>query len=111
MFVPGVDVSETDKEVQVVADVPGYTKDNIEVNVEDGVLTLRGTMKEEKEEKDKKYYCKQCASGSFCQQIALPSGAQEEKAKCAMKDGKLTVTIPKRAVEEKKGKTLTIESE
>jgi len=110
MFLPKIDLCETEKEVQVVADLPGYDKENIEVTVEDGLLTISGTMHQEQEEQERKYYCKQCSSGSFCRQISLPATAEEAKAECAMKNGKLTVTIPKRKEEEKgKGRTLKIQ--
>lgn len=112
MFVSNVDISETEKEFQVAADLPGFKKEDIKVRVEDGVLSISGTQSMEKEDKDddKKYYCKQCSSGSFCRQVALPVSADEKNAVCKMKDGKLTVTIPKLQNESKeKGRTLEIQ--
>ncbi|MDD5025854.1 MAG: Hsp20/alpha crystallin family protein [Candidatus Peribacteraceae bacterium] len=108
-FLPSINLSETDTEVEVAADVPGYDQKNISVNLEDHILTLQGEMKDEQEEKDKKYYCRQCSSGSFFQRIALPHGIDASKAKCSMKNGKLRITIPK--TEDKHMKKLTIEVE
>jgi len=112
MYTPNIDISETDEAVEVRADLPGYKKEDIEVTVENGVLTVSGTMKKETEEKDedRKYYCRQCSSGSFCRQVSLPVSAEENKAKCRMEDGRLTVTIPKiKEEQEKKGRKLDIE--
>jgi len=79
------------------------------------VLTFQGKMQEEEEKEDKKekWYCKQCSSGSFFRQITLPDYIEEEKANCKFKNGKLTITIPKKMTEgnEKPGKELVVEVE
>ncbi len=114
MFVPSVDISEDDKQITVVADVPGYDPDDIEVTLDNNVLALQGKMQTEKEEQDKKkkWYCKQCSSGSFYQKFTLPSYADASSIKCKAKNGKLTVSIPKKAEEKKlEGKKLPIETE
>jgi HSP20 family protein len=95
-YVPGVDMAETDKEIQVIADVPGYDPKDIEVTLENSVLTIKGRMEEDKEEKGKKWYHRQCASGNFFQQFHLPAGLDESGVKCKVKHGKLTITIPKK---------------
>lgn len=110
-YVPSIDISETDDEIQVVADVPGYDPKNIKVTVEDGVLIVQGEMKEEKEEKKKTYRCRQCSSGSFYRQIVLSDAAEYDKTKSSFKNGRLTVKIPKRTEDEKKGKVIDIEVE
>ena len=114
MFVPSIDISEDVKNITVVADVPGYDTDDIEVTLNDNVLTLQGKMQEQKDEqdKDKKWLCKQCSSGSFYQKFTLPSYADAPGIKCKAKNGKLTVVIPKKVEKNQlTGKKLPIETE
>jgi len=114
IFIPNIDISEDSNNITIVADVPGYDTGNIEVTLNNNVLTFQGDMQEEKEEQDKKaqWYCKQCSSGSFYQKFTLPSHADAANIKCKSKNGKLTVIIPKRAEEKKlEGKKLPIETE
>lgn len=114
LFVPSIDISEDAKNITVVADVPGYDSDDIEVTLDENTLTLQGKMQEQKEgqDKDKKWLCKQCSSGSFYQKFTLPNYADASSIKCKAKNGKLTVTIPKKAEEKKlEGKKLPIETE
>jgi len=111
-FVPSIDISENDKQITVVADIPGYDPEDIEASFNDNVLTLQGKMHEENEEQDekKKWYRRECSSGSFYQQFALPSYAEGSGIKCKAKNGKLTVTIPKKAEKkESSSKKLEIE--
>lgn len=112
-FVPDMDVSETEKEIKVTADVPGYDPKDIDVTLNDSVLTISGTMAQEKEEEDKKqqWHCRQCASGSFVRQFSLPRSVQEDKISCKAKNGKLTIVIPKKKEEAIQGKKLTIDVE
>jgi HSP20 family protein len=110
-FLPSFDIAETDKELQVVADVPGYDSKDVNVNLENGVLTIEGKMEEQKEEKDKRWYRKEASHGNFYQQVTLPQGIDEKNVKCKMKNGKLTITIPKTQGSKPQGRTLTIETE
>ena len=113
-FVPSIDVSENDSEITVVADVPGYDVDDIEVSVDDAVLTIQGSMQHENEDKDEKetWHRRECAYGSFYQQFSLPAYADEEGIQCKAKNGKLTVSIPKKEQEkQQKKKTLPIHVE
>ena len=112
MFTPNLDISETDEAIEITADLPGFKKEDIEVTLDDGFLSISGTMKEEKEEKDedRKYYCKQCSSGSFMRKVALPTSAIQSDAKCKMEDGKLKIYVPKKKEEiEAKGRKLESE--
>lgn len=110
-FLPSFDISETDKELQVVADVPGYDPKNVNVNLENGILAIEGKMEEQKEEKDKRWHRQEASRGSFRQQMSLPQGIDEKNVKCKMKNGKLTITIPKMAENKPQGRTLAIDSE
>jgi HSP20 family protein len=91
-----IDLSETDKEVKVKIDIPGYDPENINVDIDGNVLTVSGEMSEEKEEKDEKFYRKERSSGHFSRSITLPNYIEAEKAECDAKNGSLEITVPKK---------------
>lgn len=95
-WAPRVDVEETDKELLVKADLPGVDPKDIEIQIVDGVLTLKGEKKEQKEEKRKDYHRVERFSGSFFRAITLPAGADAEKVSATTSKGVVTVTIPKK---------------
>ncbi|HLP83191.1 MAG TPA: Hsp20/alpha crystallin family protein, partial [Phycisphaerales bacterium] len=91
-----VDVSENDQEVIVRADVPGFDKESIAVEVHEGVLSIRAQRSEESEQKEgEKFYRKERRAMSFERSVTLPVAVQEDKAQAALKDGVLTLTLPK----------------
>jgi len=92
---PSVDVSEDDKEVRVTADLPGLDEKDIEVELSDDRLTIKGEKHEEREEKKRSYHLRERAFGSFQRAILLPTGVDAGKTKAAFEKGVLTVTIPK----------------
>ena len=102
---PSLEVSRTDKEVRITAEVPGVTEKDVELLVEDGVLTLRGEKKSETEDKDRGY-SERCY-GRFERRIALPAGVDEENARAEFRDGVLTVTLP-RSAEAERGRRIPI---
>lgn len=110
-FLPSFDVSETEKELQIVADVPGYDPEDVNVRIDNGMLIVEGKMEEDKEEKNKKWYRRETARGNFFRQLSLPQGITDKDVKCKMKNGKLTVSIQKPQEIHSQGKTLKIESE
>jgi HSP20 family protein len=94
---PAVEVSDTKDSVLVKAQVPGMSKDNIQVNITDDTLTLKGEMKEEEKKEDKNYYRQEFRYGAFTRTIPLPSPVQADKATAQLKDGVLEIRIPKSA--------------
>ena len=94
MLMPSTDVTETDKEIEITAELPGLEEKDVQVNFADGVLTIRGEKKAEKEEKDKNYRLVERSYGSFERSIALPDGVKPEDVKATIAKGVLTVTIP-----------------
>lgn len=92
---PSVDVSEDKKEVTVKAEIPGMTDKDIELTWHNGVLTIRGEKKEEKEDKKKNSYYRECSYGSFSRDIALGDSVDWSKAKAKYKNGVLAVSMPK----------------
>jgi HSP20 family protein len=90
---PSLEVSDSDREVRISAEIPGLNEKDVELTVHDGVLTIRGEKKSESEDKgySERWY------GRFERRIALPFGVEEEKAEASFRDGVLTVTLPKSA--------------
>jgi HSP20 family protein len=106
-LMPSVDVIDREDEVVVRAEVPGYKKEEIEISVSDSMLTIKGeTKREEKEEKGDYYRC-EISRGAFTRTLDLPARVDDSKAKAAMKDGVLELTLPK--VEKSKRRTIAIE--
>jgi HSP20 family protein len=95
-FWPQVDVTETEKDIKVSADIPGVEPKDIDVSLEDGMLTIKGEKKYEREEKEKGQYRMERSYGSFERAIELPAEVDESKAKAEFKKGVLRLTLPKR---------------
>ncbi len=94
-WVPSVDVSETDEGYQIKAEIPDVKKEDVKVTVEDGVLTIQGERKQEKEEKGKKYHRVERSYGRFVRSFTLPDLVDEGKVKAEFKDGVLNLQLPK----------------
>ena len=94
-WAPSVDIIEDDKEWLVKADLPEVKKEDVKVTVENGVLTITGERKFEKEEKDKKYHRIERSYGNFLRSFTLPDAADGSKVNAEFKDGVLKVHLPK----------------
>jgi len=92
---PSVDVLEDRNEVTVRAEVPGMTEKDIDLTWRDGVLRIRGEKKNEKEEKKKDRYYRECSYGSFSRDIRLNNAVDWKKAQAKYRNGVLTVKLPK----------------
>ncbi len=92
---PKVDVAETDDEVVVTADLPGMTEKDLNVSLDGDLLTIRGTRKEEKEDKNRSYHLVERSYGEFHRVLQIPDGVNKDKIKAAFKKGELKVTLPK----------------
>ena len=90
---PSLEVKETDGEVRVTAELPGMSEKDVELIVQDGVLTLRGEKKSDREDKDRGW--SEHVYGCFERRITLPDGADEDRCEATFRDGVLTVTLPK----------------
>lgn len=109
MWAPRVDISETDKSYLVKADLPGVDPKDVEINVRDGVLTVRGEKKEQKEEKHKNYHRVERFAGQFFRSIPLPTGVDADNVQATTTKGVLTVTIPKKP--EAQAKKIAVKSQ
>jgi HSP20 family protein len=92
---PLADITEDDKEYLIRAELPDLKREDVKVTVENGVLTISGERKMEKEEKGKKYHRVERAYGSFARSFTLPEDSAAEKIQAEFKDGILTVHLPK----------------
>ncbi len=92
---PRIDVSETDAEVKIEAELPGVEEKDVEILLEDRRLTIRGEQRREKEEKKPNFHVIERARGSFARSIMLPFEAKPDQVKASFAKGLLTVTVPK----------------
>ncbi len=92
-----LDVSESDSEVIVRASLPGFKKSDVEVEVHDGVLTIKATRDEQSEESNERYYRRERRSGSLSRRVALPGAVDNGKATATMTDGVLEVRVARSA--------------
>jgi HSP20 family protein len=92
---PSMDISETDKVIEITAELPGLEKKNVELNVTDNLLTIRGEKKNEREENNKDYHLVERSYGSFSRSVELPSGVKVEDITAEIANGVLKVTVQK----------------
>lgn len=103
---PNVEISETDKEIRVTAEVPGMEEKDIDVTLDDGVLTVRGEKRSESEDKDRQF--SERFYGRFERRIPVGVEVQEDRVAANFKNGVLTVTLPKTERSQSKAKRIAI---
>ncbi len=106
-WLPAVDIYETADSVILKAELPGVSRENIDIQVRDNTLTLKGERKFEREVKDENYLRIERSYGSFQRAFSLPTVIHQDEIKAVFKDGVLEVTLPK--AEEAKPKQVKIE--
>src|SRR5205814_5037245 len=94
-WTPLADITEDDREYVIKAELPELRKEDVKVTVENGVLTMSGERKFEKEEKKKKYHRVERGYGTFVRSFTLPDDADANRVKAEFKNGLLTVHLPK----------------
>ena len=94
VFVPDVDIYETEKEIKILADMPGVSSDKINVSLRDNILTLEGEV-ETLEEKNETPVFKEFETGKYYRQFTLSHVIDQSKIKAELKDGVLKITLPK----------------
>jgi HSP20 family protein len=110
-FSPRVDVSETDKEIKVSAELPGMDEKDVAVELDDAAVTIRGEKKAEHEEKNKNWARREVSFGAFHRVIPLPAAVDGAQAKAKFKKGILTIVLPKREEARARRKAITIDSD
>ena len=93
MAAPAMDIHQDDKQVEITAELPGVKEEDIDITIDDGVLTLRGEKKSTRE--DEQSGCRERSYGSFERRITLPSNIDEDACSADFTDGVLTITLPK----------------
>jgi HSP20 family protein len=95
-FMPAFDVKETKEGYLFKADLPGVKLEDVEITMTGNILTVKGSRQAEKEEKAETYFMYERSSGSFTRSFSLPEGTDADKVKAELKDGVLTLMLPKR---------------
>ncbi|MCL4219942.1 MAG: Hsp20/alpha crystallin family protein [Phycisphaerales bacterium] len=90
-----LDISETDDALIIRASLPGFRKEDVNIEVHEGVLTISATREQETEERNEKFYRRERRTGSVSRRVALPSMVTDDQADAELKDGVLTLRLPK----------------
>lgn len=94
-IIPPVDIYETETSVVVETPMPGVDPDQLEISIDNGVLTMKGTSERKTEVDDKNYYRKEVRTGSIFRQVSLPARVQEGEAQASFENGILKISLPK----------------
>jgi HSP20 family protein len=108
-WTPRVDIAETDQAFVIKAEIPEVNKEDVKVTVDNGVLTIRGERKQEKEEEGQRFHRVERHYGSFTRSFTLPNNVEETKVTASFKDGMLKLQIPK--AEEAKPEVIEVKVE
>lgn len=96
-WAPAVDIREENDRFVLIADIPGVNRDDVEVTLEDGVLTLKGERRTETEETREGFHRKERVHGTFMRQFTLPDTVNPDSIQATVNDGVLEIGIPKQA--------------
>src|SRR6202451_3118274 len=97
-WAPSVDIFETDNELVLKADIPGVDQKDIDIQLENGTLSLKGERKFERDEKNKGFHRQERSYGSFVRYFTLPDTVDTEHVKAEYKAGVLSITLPKKEI-------------
>lgn len=92
---PRIDISETDNEYKIEAELPGINQKEIDVKIDNNILTIKGKKEDIKEEKEKNYHLRERYYGAFQRSISLPNNIEPEKIKASFENGVLNISVPK----------------
>jgi HSP20 family protein len=106
---PFADISETDNEYLIRAELPAVKKEDVKVTIDSGILTIQGERKQEKEAKDEKVHRVESFYGSFARSFGLPENVNTDAIRCESTNGVLTVHVPKVQSEKQKPKQIKVE--
>ncbi len=102
------DVTDTDDAIEITAELPGIDEKDVELSVADGVLTVKGEKKSEKETKERDYYLSERRYGSFSRAMRVPDSVDQDKVKASFDNGVLSIVLPKRAEAKVKKRKIAI---
>jgi HSP20 family protein len=106
---PSADISETDKEYVIRAELPAVKKEDVQVTLDNGIISIKGERKQQKEDKNEKFHRVESVYGSFERSFTVPDNVNSDAIKCESKDGVLTVHIPKTAASKQKPKQIAVQ--
>ena len=105
---PRIDISETEQEYTLIAELPGVEKEDVTLELQGNVLTIKGRKHLDRTEKDKNYYMVERAAGNFSRYIELPQLIEQDQVQASFKNGLLTITLPKSKESKVKTRKITI---
>ena len=105
---PKLDVAETKDKYEIKAEMPGMEEKDIDLSMDDGVLTISGEKKTEAESDDKGYYLKECSYGTFSRSIRLPENVADDKIAAKFNNGVLMIDVPKKEPTATKSRKIAI---
>jgi HSP20 family protein len=108
-WAPSMDISETKDSLVAKVEAPGMDQKDIQISLQENLLTIKGEKKQEREEKDERYHRVERSYGSFTRSVRLPVGVDASKVTATFKNGLLTVTMPKTPAA--KGTTIPIKTD
>ncbi len=106
---PSTDISETEKEYVIRATLPAVKKEDVQVTLDAGIITIKGERKQQRDDKNEKYHRVESFYGSFERSFSLPENVNADAIRCESKDGILTVHIPKTEKQEQKPKQISVQ--
>lgn len=106
---PSADISETDKEYVIRAELPAVKKEDVQVTLDAGIITIKGERKQLKDDKSEKYHRVESFYGSFERSFSLPENVNADAIRCESKDGILTVHVPKVETQSQKPKQISVQ--
>jgi HSP20 family protein len=107
-WLPAVEVSESDTEFAIVAELPGMQAKDVQIDYDDGTLTIRGERKEQHDEKDRRFHLWERSYGTFLRTFTFPVTIDDEKIRAEHKDGLLEVHLPKLAGARPQGRRIAV---
>jgi HSP20 family protein len=106
---PAADISETEKEYVIRAELPAVKKEDVQVTFDAGVITIKGQRKQRTEDKNEKFHRIESFCGTFERSFSLPENVDAEAISCQSKDGVLTVHLPKTVVKSEQPKRISVQ--
>jgi HSP20 family protein len=108
-WAPSADISETEQEYVIRAELPAVRKEDVKVTLDNGIISINGERKQQKDDKTEKYHRVESFYGTFQRSFSLPDNVNADAIRCDSKDGILTVHIPKKEAQKVMPKQINVE--
>lgn len=110
-FSPRINVEESEEEITVAAELPGLKPEDVEISIENKMLTISGEKREEKEDTGKRHYRVERSFGSFTRRVSLPTEVEEDQVEASLQDGLLKIALPKNKTVQENVKRIPVKTE